>query len=166
MFLIGNKIDLENQSQVSKEEAQDLADQLEMQHYYTSAKDGTNVTHIFVKLAYEMVKRHLSDEDGNWPLAIHENEHIAHAKCQLFLRYGNLEIILFLKYTDLKEGNEGNPSSFYCLPIEVRDLIARMYLKSFNKLSWHNWLQKECSLPTQTKRGIFQVNQVVKSGGS
>ena len=47
MILVGNKSDLEDRRQVSKDEGQELADKYGLQFYETSAKTGDNVDAIF-----------------------------------------------------------------------------------------------------------------------
>ena len=57
MILIGNKLDLEEQRVITKEEGEELAEELGMKFYETSAKDGTNVEDIFINPADEIAKR-------------------------------------------------------------------------------------------------------------
>jgi small GTP-binding protein len=57
MVLVGNKSDLEDKRQVSKEEGQDLADKYGIQFYETSAKTGDNVDAIFYNSADEIAKK-------------------------------------------------------------------------------------------------------------
>lgn len=56
LLLIGNKIDLEDQREVSSEEGKDLADKLGLPFFETSAKTGELVTKCFTMLAKEMVE--------------------------------------------------------------------------------------------------------------
>ena len=52
VVLVGNKCDLENQREVSKEEAKKFAENYKIEFFYeTSAKDGTNVEKLFVEAA-------------------------------------------------------------------------------------------------------------------
>ena len=52
IFLIGNKVDLEDQRKVSKEEAQKLKDDYEFEFFVeASAKTGFNAKEIFIKAA-------------------------------------------------------------------------------------------------------------------
>lgn len=121
-FLIGNKIDRVSERKVF-EEAEELATKHSLVHYLTSAKDNTNVTRAFLHLAYECVMRleEARPKDKNIDQAL------AFAERDFFFRHGNPEIILFLKYTD--EDLKGKAKTmFYCLPIDVRDLIARTYV--------------------------------------
>ena len=57
MVLVGNKSDLEDKRQVSKEEGQELADKYGIQFYETSAKTGDNVDAIFYNSADEIAKK-------------------------------------------------------------------------------------------------------------
>ncbi|TFF85120.1 MAG: GTP-binding protein [Promethearchaeota archaeon] len=56
-LLIGNKIDLEDQIEVSYEEAKGLAKKLKIPFIQTSAKIGNNVDKAFGSLAYNLVKK-------------------------------------------------------------------------------------------------------------
>ena len=55
--LIGNKSDLEDKREVSKEEGQELADKLGVLFYETSAKTGDNVNELFRDSADEIAKK-------------------------------------------------------------------------------------------------------------
>ena len=55
--LIGNKSDLEERREVSKEEGQELADKLGVLFYETSAKTGDNVNELFRDSADEIAKK-------------------------------------------------------------------------------------------------------------
>ncbi len=57
MILVGNKSDLEDRRQVSKDEGQELADKYGLQFYETSAKTGDNVDAIFYNSADEIAKK-------------------------------------------------------------------------------------------------------------
>ena len=57
MILIGNKLDLEEQRVITKEEGEELAEELGIKFYETSAKDGTNVEDVFINSADEIAKR-------------------------------------------------------------------------------------------------------------
>ena len=50
-ILVGNKIDLKEERVIDTEQLQNFANKKEMNFYETSAKDGTNVDHIFTELA-------------------------------------------------------------------------------------------------------------------
>ena len=50
-ILVGNKIDLKEERAIDTEQLQNFANKKEMNFYETSAKDGTNVDHIFTELA-------------------------------------------------------------------------------------------------------------------
>eukprot|EP00397_Hematodinium_sp_SG-2012_P041352 GEMP01045520.1.p1 GENE.GEMP01045520.1~~GEMP01045520.1.p1 ORF type:complete len:214 (+),score=45.28 GEMP01045520.1:31-642(+) len=54
-ILIGNKCDLEDERQVSKEEGQKKADELEVQFMETSAKDATRVEDAFHSMSGELM---------------------------------------------------------------------------------------------------------------
>ena len=54
-ILIGNKKDLNNEREVSKEDGDNFANKNNIQFYETSAKDGTNVNYVFELLAKEII---------------------------------------------------------------------------------------------------------------
>ena len=56
MVLVGNKLDLANERQISTGEGQELADKYGMLFFETSAKDGTNVDKIFNESADNIAK--------------------------------------------------------------------------------------------------------------
>lgn len=58
VILVGNKSDLERA--VSKEEAQNLADQYKIQYFETSAKENNNVEQAFLELATMALRRRLN----------------------------------------------------------------------------------------------------------
>ena len=51
LILAGNKADIADKRQVSTEEGENLAKELDVLFYETSAKEGTNVNQMFNKLA-------------------------------------------------------------------------------------------------------------------
>ena len=55
-ILVGNKIDLKDNRQVTKEEGENFAKDNGVQFYETSAKDGTNVNNAFELLTKEIIK--------------------------------------------------------------------------------------------------------------
>ena len=55
--LVGNKIDLEDQRNVSKEEGQKFADDYGLLFFETSAQDGTNIEELFTNPTNEIVNR-------------------------------------------------------------------------------------------------------------
>ena len=69
LVLVGNKIDLEEQREVTTEEGQELADKLGIPFFESSAKTGKNVYEIFKKSAEGIAKKieenyyFLEDED-------------------------------------------------------------------------------------------------------
>ena len=69
IFLVGNKVDLEDDRVVTTKEAKDLVNDLEMDFYMeTSAKTGFNAENIFIqaaKLLYKEYKDLLKKDDTN-----------------------------------------------------------------------------------------------------
>ena len=57
LVLVGNKLDLSDQRQVSVEEGQELADKLGIPFFESSAKTGKNVNQIFQNSAEEIAKK-------------------------------------------------------------------------------------------------------------
>ena len=57
IVLVGNKSDLEDERQVTKEEGQELAEELGIKFYEASAKTGDNVKDIFYISADEIAKK-------------------------------------------------------------------------------------------------------------
>ena len=59
MILVGNKIDLDSSGkrEVETAEGQELAEKYEIKFYETSAKEGTNVTDVFVNSAKDIANR-------------------------------------------------------------------------------------------------------------
>ena len=57
LVLVGNKIDLEEQREVTTEEGQELAEKLGIKFYEASAKTGDNVKDIFYNSADEIAKK-------------------------------------------------------------------------------------------------------------
>ncbi|TGZ66446.1 hypothetical protein CRM22_005331 [Opisthorchis felineus] len=63
VFLIGNKADLEEQRDVSYEEAKQLADENDLMFLECSAKSGTNVDDVFIETARKIYQ---NVQEGNW----------------------------------------------------------------------------------------------------
>ena len=57
LVLIGNKVDLENEREVSYEEGADFAKKYEMFFFETSAKTGRNIDEVFIKATNEIAKK-------------------------------------------------------------------------------------------------------------
>lgn len=60
LILVGNKIDLIDQRDVTKEEAKALAKELGLSYFEISAKDGTGVNDAFEMLAFQMIDKFLT----------------------------------------------------------------------------------------------------------
>lgn len=65
-ILVGNKADLENERQVSYEEAQEFACRYGMCYMETSAKVSTNVSEMFLQLGKMVLNNIRSNLHGNW----------------------------------------------------------------------------------------------------
>ena len=64
IFLVGNKIDLEEDRVVSTEEAEDLVNDLEFDYFLeTSAKTGFNAKNVFIQAAKLLYTEHLKYKD-------------------------------------------------------------------------------------------------------
>lgn len=63
LILVGNKIDLEDQRDVSREEGEKLAEELGITYMETSAKTGENVDEAFRMLALSMIKNNFTAEE-------------------------------------------------------------------------------------------------------
>lgn len=63
-LLVGNKSDLEEQRQVSRDEGKAVAEKLGMNFIETSARDGTNVSEMFKMIAQEIFDRVYVMESG------------------------------------------------------------------------------------------------------
>ena len=57
IYLIGNKSDLDNERQVSKEEGQKFANENNLKFYETSALNGDNIEDIFIQSATDLVNK-------------------------------------------------------------------------------------------------------------
>ena len=66
--LVGNKCDLEKDRQVSKEEAQELAEHYDNCPFFeTSSKERTNVNELFIKCSRQITKKNHDGEVGGPP---------------------------------------------------------------------------------------------------
>jgi small GTP-binding protein len=63
LILVGNKIDLVDQREVSREEGEALAEEIGISYIETSAKTGENIDDAFRMLALEMIKRFFTAEE-------------------------------------------------------------------------------------------------------
>ena len=64
IFLIGNKVDLEDKRSVTKEMVNDLCDTHDIKHFMeTSAKTGFNAKNIFIEAAKALYEQHLKLKD-------------------------------------------------------------------------------------------------------
>jgi Ras-related protein Rab-8A len=58
MILVGSKADLEDDRKVTKKQGQQLADKYDLDFVETSAKDGENISKVFVSITTEIMKRY------------------------------------------------------------------------------------------------------------
>ena len=65
IYLIGNKTDLEDKRQVSKEDAKKFSEENNLAYYETSALNGSNIEEIFVNSASSLVEKLESGELKN-----------------------------------------------------------------------------------------------------
>jgi Ras-related protein Rab-6A len=65
IVMVGNKTDLEEDRQVSSEEAEKLANELDVMWIETSAKNGTNIKGLFRKIAQALPKPTDVDPEAN-----------------------------------------------------------------------------------------------------
>merc|ERR1711976_363333 len=68
IMLVGNKADLTNDRKVSVEEGKKKANELNLLFIETSAKTGTNVKHLFKKVALALPKSDLIQEQPDRPI--------------------------------------------------------------------------------------------------
>lgn len=85
-LLVGNKADLIDEKQVTKETAQSFADKLSIPFLETSAKTATNVDTAFLTMAKELIKTKESSQQssgGNGPVTLKPvpNQNKAGKKC-------------------------------------------------------------------------------------
>jgi len=72
--LAGNKADLEHRRKVSKEEADNYAEENGILNLVTSAKDGTNVKSLFVQIAKKLPKNPPQPEREAFPITAQAGE--------------------------------------------------------------------------------------------
>lgn len=63
MILVGNKIDLVEDREVSTEEGKELAEELNLSYIETSAKTGENIEDAFRMLALQLIKKEMKSEE-------------------------------------------------------------------------------------------------------
>jgi small GTP-binding protein len=63
MILVGNKIDLVEEREVSSEEGRELAEELSLSYIETSAKTGENIEDAFRMLALQLIKKDMKSEE-------------------------------------------------------------------------------------------------------
>jgi small GTP-binding protein len=63
MILVGNKIDLVEDREVSPEEGRELAEELSLSYIETSAKTGENIEDAFRMLALQLIKKDMKSEE-------------------------------------------------------------------------------------------------------
>jgi len=62
-FLVGNKSDIENQRQISKDTAKDFANEKNLIFFETSAKSNENVEKVFQFFTYKLIQYFLNNKD-------------------------------------------------------------------------------------------------------
>ena len=72
IILAGNKCDIEDERNISNEEAEERAKEFGIAYYETSAKDGTNIKSMFVRAARELpAAQELSGDQSKLGETIH-----------------------------------------------------------------------------------------------
>ena len=74
MILVGNKIDLEENRKVSKEEGKILADKLKMGFFEVSAKNGTGIEDLFKNLIDHVYEKHNREFKSMASIEIEEDD--------------------------------------------------------------------------------------------
>lgn len=65
--LVGNKCDLESSREVTTEQGEELARQLNCPFFETSAKNGTHIEDVFTEIVLEIKAHPLLDPEPDWP---------------------------------------------------------------------------------------------------
>jgi small GTP-binding protein len=63
LILVGNKIDLESEREVTHEEGEELAQKLALTYIETSAKTGENINDAFKMLALQIIRKFIETQD-------------------------------------------------------------------------------------------------------
>ncbi|KAL0219774.1 hypothetical protein P9112_005427 [Eukaryota sp. TZLM1-RC] len=79
VFLVGNKTDLAQDRQVSHASAKSLADELDIDLFEVSAKDGTNVRDLFYKVAVKLSSKLPANEEATHTVMVNSNQ--SSSKC-------------------------------------------------------------------------------------
>lgn len=66
LILVGNKVDMQNQREVSHSEAKLFARENNMQYIETSAKEGEGITTLFTSTVHDLVKGYEGESDKNF----------------------------------------------------------------------------------------------------
>ena len=80
LILVGNKVDLEDKRQVSKESAESLAEKYGVKYMEVSAKDNINIDELFLDTVKTLLEKHLKQKSNDIPMQTSNNNVVLNSK--------------------------------------------------------------------------------------